>query len=57
MGKNVIIFGAEMSSSVDADFKGKDILISFCLGNVTKCVGSSNTLNDLSNKVCIQNKT
>ena len=27
MGKNVIIFGADMSSSVDVDNKGKDILI------------------------------
>ena len=27
MGKNVIIFGADMSSSVHADNKGKDILI------------------------------
>ena len=27
MGKNVIIFGAEMSSSVHIDNKGKDILI------------------------------
>ena len=27
MGKNVIIFGADMSSSVHIDYKGKDILI------------------------------
>ena len=27
MGKNVIIFGADMSSSVHVDNKGKDILI------------------------------
>ena len=27
MEKNVIIFGADMSSSVDVDNKGKDILI------------------------------
>ena len=27
MGKNVIIFGADMSSSVHTDNKGKDILI------------------------------
>ena len=27
MGKNVIKFGADMSSSVDVDNKGKDILI------------------------------
>ena len=27
MGKNVIIFGADMSSSVHIDNKGKDILI------------------------------
>ena len=27
MGKNVIVFGADMSSSVDIDNKGKDILI------------------------------
>ena len=27
VGKNVIIFGVDISSSVDADNKGKDILI------------------------------
>ena len=27
MGKNVIIFGADMSASVDSDNKGKDLLI------------------------------
>ena len=27
MGENVIIFGVDMSSSVNIDYKGKDILI------------------------------
>ena len=26
-------------------------------GNLDKCMGTSNTLNDLSNKVCVLNKT
>ena len=35
MGKNVIIFGADMSSSVHIDNKNKDILI---LGEVPKLI-------------------